>query len=60
MILESHQQKIMQNNNKTNAKQKGDVCSVNTISMNTALLPSLNSIEKKIKTTYAFIDDTYH
>ena len=30
------------------------------ISMNTALPPSLNGIEKKIRTIYVFIVDTYH
>ena len=60
MILESHQQKITQNNNKTITRQKGEVCHVNMIGMNTTLLTSLNGIEKKIKTTYVFIDDTYH
>ena len=52
--------KIMQNNNKTNTKQKREICSVIMISMNTTLPPSLNGIQKKIKKTYAFIDDAYH
>ena len=53
-------QKITQNNNKINTRQKREVCSVNMISMNAALPPSLNGIEKKIKATYPFIDDKYH
>ena len=37
-----------------------EVCSENMISMRTALLPSLNGRERKIKMTNVFIDDKYH
>ena len=58
-ILKRPQQKIMQIIIKQ-IQGKREVCCVNMISMSMALLLSLNNIERRIKTTNAFIDDTYH
>ena len=57
--IERCQLKIMQIITKQ-MQGKREVGSVNTISMSTALLSSLNDIKKRMKTRNAFIDDTYH
>ena len=59
MILERGQQRITQIIIKQ-IQDKREICSVNTIHMSTALPPILNGIQKRIKTTNAFIDDKNH
>ena len=61
MILERHQQKIMLRNYKTLYKKKATrkVCSVNTISKNTAL-PHGCAKQKENKETIYEVGDTHH